>query len=196
MQTTRGNYCMTVSSIPRAMGRHNKLDLNRTRQPRSRSKMHGDAQRWDKRDAVQNLCCISTIFTNTEFGCVCVCVCVCVRARACCVCVWSSACEKERGRVSEWVSERESGRERATERAGERERPRENESGRERESERDIVYSLSVSSWHSTYTENSQIHRNFRYFIGFWKARYMIHEHMVLWGVYGGFYGVLYNFCV
>ena len=33
------------SSIPRAMGRHNKLDLNHRRQPRSRSRMHDDAQR-------------------------------------------------------------------------------------------------------------------------------------------------------
>ena len=106
---------ITISSIPRAMGRHNKLDLNHRRQPRSRSRMHDDVQRGDKRDAVQNLCSISTISTHTEFGCArarvcvsaCVCVCVCVRACVCvrgcvrvcvrvcvcvCVCVWSSAC--------------------------------------------------------------------------------------------------------
>ena len=63
--------------------------------------------------------------------------------------------------------------ERARERAGERERPRENESARERKREREreivtIVYSLSVSSCQSTYIENSQIYRDFRYFIGFY----------------------------
>ena len=79
--------------------------------------------------------------------------------------------------MSERVSERESGRERERER--ERERIRaggsERERGRERERERvTIVYSLSVSSWQSTYIENSQIHRDFRYFIDFWKV--MVHE--------------------
>ena len=54
-----------LSSIPCAMGRHNKLDLNHRRQPRSRSRMHDDAQRGDKRDAIQNLCWCSTIFNFT-----------------------------------------------------------------------------------------------------------------------------------
>ena len=88
------------------MGRHNKIDLNHRRQPSSRSRMHDDAQRGDKRDAVQNLCCISTIFTHTEFGCARVCMCVCVYVVECvCMCVHKRKHiperEKERGRVSE-----------------------------------------------------------------------------------------------
>ena len=59
-------YASKNVSIVYAMGRHNKLDLNHRRQPRSRSRMHDDAQRGDKRDVVQNLCCISTIFAHTH----------------------------------------------------------------------------------------------------------------------------------
>ena len=84
------------------MVRHNKLDLNHRRQPRSRSRMHDDAQRGDKRDA-QNLCCISTIFTHTEYGCARVCMYVCGLVRVY-VCAqeqtYSREGEKERGRVS------------------------------------------------------------------------------------------------
>ena len=97
----RGNGS-NVSSIPRAMGRHNKLNLNHRRQPRSRSRMYYDAQRGDKRDAVENLCCISTIFTHTEFGCACVCMCDRVRVYVCAQAqTYSREREKERGRVSE-----------------------------------------------------------------------------------------------
>ena len=183
-----------ISSILRAIGRHNKLDLNHRRQPRSRSRMHDDAQRGDKRDAVQNLCCISTIFTHTEFGCVCVCVCM---VECVCMCVHKRKHiperEKERGRVSEWVSER------ARERGGESDRERMRAGKRERERGRErvtIVYSLSVSSWQITYTVNSQINRDFRYFIGFWKV--MVRESWThgLMGYLWGFCGVFYNFCV
>ena len=84
------------------MGRHNKLDLYHWRQPRSRSRMHDDAQRGDKRDSlsVQNLCCISTIFTHTEFGCARVCVCVCMVE---CVCM----CVHKRKHISEREKKRE-----------------------------------------------------------------------------------------